>query len=445
MASIFKKQYYWGYFVIFLSLIATLAIYFGSMWYYDTWYEYKLKYWAKIGSLTSTMLMCWAFLLATRFHFIENLFGGLDKVYKAHRWVGESAFFLIFLHPIFLALDPKFNFFSFFWIDYLPKEELHYYIARMSGIAALLMFILLVAFSLWIPMRYHRWKQTHNFFGLLLLLVVFHAIAAQGEIMTYPFLLGWFGFWVGMGLFSFLYIRVLYRWFGPLHDYVVHHVEQLGDITEIYLQPHLPYRSLIHLPGQFIYIYFDSPELSSEPHPFSISSEPRSEYLRISIKQLGDWTKKINQLQKGDHAYIWGPYGKFSNRYFEHADKEAVLIGGGIGITPFLSIINDTLFRSKERNEVYLFYSYNKEGEDYYRNEIKQLDAGNDHFHSILHCAEKEGYITADIIKEAVGGDLSNKVFLMCGPKPMMDALQKQLLEAGVPLEYIFKEEFSLV
>lgn len=444
-SSIFKKQYYWGYLAIFLSLLATFAIFFGSMWYYDDWYEYKLKYLAKMGSMSSTILMCWAFLLATRFNLIENLFGGLDKAYKAHRWVGESAFFLIFLHPIFLALDPKYEFSSFFWIDYLPEEELHSYIARMSGIAALLIFILLVAFSLWIPMRYHRWKQTHNFFGLLLILVAFHGIVAKGEIMSYPFLLVWFGLWVTVGLLCFLYIRVLYRWFGPLHDYIVHHVEQFGDITEIYLEPCRPYRRLIHRPGQFIYIYFDSPELSSEPHPFSISSNPQSDYLRISIKRLGDWTRKMDQLKQGDHAYIWGPYGKFGDHYFEYTDKEAVLIGGGIGITPFLSLVKDTIFRSGERKQVYLFYSYDKEGEDDYREELERIDADTDHFHNISHCAEKKGFLTAEIIKKQVGGDLSNKVFLICGPKPLMDALQKQLLEAGVSIEYIFKEDFSMI
>lgn len=445
MALIFKKQYYWGYLVIFLSLLATLAIYFGSMWYYDDWYDYKLKYLAKIGSMSATILMCWAFLLAARFSLIENLFGGLDKAYKAHRWVGESAFFLIFLHPIFLALDPKYNFFSFFWIDYLPEEELHSYIARLSGIAALFIFILLVAFSLWIPMRYHRWKQTHNFFGLLLVLVIFHGIVAQGEIMSYPFLLVWFGLWVTMGLLGFLYIRLLYRWFGPLHEYIVQNVVQFGDIIEIYLQSRRPYRKLMHRPGQFIYIYFDSPELSSEPHPFSISSSPQSDYLRISIKELGDWTGKINQLKKGDHAYVWGPYGKFSDHYFEHADKEAVFIGGGIGITPFLSIIKDIFFRSGGKKKVYLFYSYDKEGEDYYREEVEHIDANIGHFHTILHCAEKKGYLSVEIIKEYVGGDLSNKVFLICGPKPMMDALQNQLLEAGISMEFIFKEDFSLI
>ena len=83
-----KKQYYWGYLVVGLSLVLTYAIYFGSMWFYDDWYEYSLKHLAKIGSMGTTMLMCWALVLAARLRVVERLFGGLDKVYKAHRRIG---------------------------------------------------------------------------------------------------------------------------------------------------------------------------------------------------------------------------------------------------------------------------------------------------------------------------------------------------------------------
>jgi hypothetical protein len=51
MGVIIKKQYYWGYLVVGLSLVLTYAIYFGSMWFYDDWYDYRLKYLAKIGSM----------------------------------------------------------------------------------------------------------------------------------------------------------------------------------------------------------------------------------------------------------------------------------------------------------------------------------------------------------------------------------------------------------
>jgi hypothetical protein len=148
MGVIIKKQYYWGYLVVGLSLVLTYAIYFGSMWFYDDWYEYRLKYLAKIGSMGTTMLMCWALVLAARLRIMERLFGGLDKVYKAHRRIGEAALYLIVLHPIFLALNPEFDFVRFFWIAQLPGEAGIHYVARMTGLIALAALVALIVVAL---------------------------------------------------------------------------------------------------------------------------------------------------------------------------------------------------------------------------------------------------------------------------------------------------------
>jgi predicted ferric reductase len=222
------------------------------------------------------MLMCWALVLAARLPIVERLFGGLDKVYKAHRRIGEAALYLIVLHPIFLALNPEFDFFRFFWIAQLPGEAGHYYLARMTGLIALAALVALTSLSLWISLPYHHWKQTHNFFGLVLVLVIFHGVVAQGEIMSYPVLGPGLPCGPGSGVCCYFYIRVLYRWFGPLHDYLVDHIRTLGDITEVHLRPRDPNRKMAFHPGQFLYVYFDSPDLRAEPHPFSISSAPQA-------------------------------------------------------------------------------------------------------------------------------------------------------------------------
>ncbi len=445
MGTLIKKQYYWGYLVILSTLLLTLALYFGSMAYYDDWYDYQLKYLAKVGSLGATLLMCWAFILATRFRLVELLFGGLDKVYKAHRRVGEAAFLLIVLHPLFLALDPQYSFLRFFWIQQFPGEETYHYLARMTGLIALLFFIVLMVLSLWRVLRYHLWKQTHNFFGVLLLIIVLHALVAQGEILSYPLLAAWFAVWIFAALLSYVYIRILYRWFGPLYEYVVEEVKKPQGILEIYLKPLRPRRKMQYRPGQFLYIYFDSDELSSEMHPFSISSAPQADAIRISIKELGDWTEMLHKLNQGDRAFIWGPYGKFGDHIFRHPEKEVVLLGGGIGITPFLSMVEDEKFLVGKCNKIHLFYSVEKPEDAYYHQEIEQLDRESRHLHYIPHCSQESGYLNAEIIANKVGGDLSGKVFLICGPKPMMESLQKGLLEAGVPYEQIFKEDFSVI
>ena len=134
-------------------------------------------------------------------------------------------------------------------------------------------------------------------------------------------------------------IRLLYRFFGPQYNYVTESVEQKPDaIVDIKLTP--AGRRMRHAPGQFLYISLDTDAVSEEPHPFSISSPPDSPILRLSIKCLGDWTRSIHQIKPGERARVFGPYGHFSDEFFDHPDLPAVLIGGGIGITPMLSILH---------------------------------------------------------------------------------------------------------
>lgn len=150
-----KKQYLWGYLLVLNTLLITYAIWIGTMWYLDDWYDDAFKYPAKVGSMGTTLLMCWAFILSTRFKLVEYLFGELDKVYKAHRRIGELAFFLIFLHPVFLGwhLLPDWQSYArYFWFS--PDW------ARNTGILSLVLFTVLVGLSIWITLQYHRWKQT---------------------------------------------------------------------------------------------------------------------------------------------------------------------------------------------------------------------------------------------------------------------------------------------
>ncbi|MCD8482949.1 MAG: ferric reductase-like transmembrane domain-containing protein [Verrucomicrobia bacterium] len=99
-----SKQIWYGYSVVFGSVVASLALWVFEMWRAGSLHTNPWIYPAKVGSHGTLILMCWAFILATRFRPVERLFGGLDKVYRAHRVIGETAFFLIFLHPIFLAI-----------------------------------------------------------------------------------------------------------------------------------------------------------------------------------------------------------------------------------------------------------------------------------------------------------------------------------------------------
>lgn len=434
-----KKQYHWGYAVVITTTLLSLLIWLGSMWYFEDWYDDPFTYVAKVGSMGATTLICWTFILSTRFPIVERLFGGLDKVYKAHRQIGQSAFYLILLHPLFLGIRllPEWGeFFSFFGFSGD--------VVRNTGIIALLLFIALVAVSLWISLRYDVWKQTHHFFGLMLLVIIVHMIVASAEIMRFPLLRAWFFAWLAVAVFCYIYIRLLYRWIGPLYDYEVVKTPERGDIIEIYLKPVRPRRHLIHRPGQFIYISFDTDRVSAEPHPFSISSPPGQAHLRISVKELGDWTSELGKLQGGERARIWGPYGKFGDKLNADPVLDPVLVAGGIGLTPFLSMIKDESFLQAEGRTTHLIYSVETPDEALYHDEIESLERERDQLVYIPHSSDEEGFLDATVIGEMVGG-LDGKKFLICGPAPMMDSVTEDLQKHGVGIERIFTEDFSVI
>lgn len=427
-----------GYLLIGATLLATLALWIACLWHYDGWYEDRFKYVAKVGSLSATMLMCWAFLLATRFRPVNRCFGGLDKVYTAHRRVGEAAFVIVFLHPVFLAMHRLPDWRGFLAFIGVPTNPV-----RATGLIALLLLVTLVLLSIRKPMAYQRWKATHHFFGLVLLLVVFHGAISGGEIMKYPPLRYWFIVWTALGLGSFLYIRVLYRWFGPLRVYRVVEVLRHGDVTEVAMDPVSRRRRLRAGAGQFVFISMETTELG-EPHPFSIASPPGDERIRIAVKELGDWTARLKQLEPGTIARLWGPYGALPRRLDEDAESEVVLIAGGIGITPFLSIVEDRERIEGRARKTWLIYSCEGEGEPYGAERIGKLGAASDRLECVVHNSDEKGFLDVAGLRARVG-DLEAKSFYLCGPPPMMESLVGQLKEAGVPPGRIHTEDFSAI
>jgi predicted ferric reductase len=437
VADLPPKRKWFGYAAVAASLAITYALWLAAMGAADEWYDNPWNYPAKVGSHGTLILMCWAFFLATRFRPVEWLFGGLDKVYQAHRYIGESAFFLIFLHPVFLAVaqaDSVSAFFRYLWFsgDWV----------RNTGLIALVVFVLLVVLSIYAKIAYHLWKRSHDFFGALLVLIVLHAVLANGEIMRYPVLWVWHGTWVILALAAYSYIRVFYRWFGPLHEYTVESVDDVGDaITEIMLKPKR--RALRSAPGQFVYVSFDADAVNKEPHPFSISSPPEAAHLRISIKQLGDWTQDVAQIKPGKSGRVWGPYGHFTKLALAQPLMPLVMIGGGIGITPFLSLVGSGAF-ARRGGKSTLVYAIPDRSSAVYLEELRTREDALPHLALIAHYSDEAGFVDRAYLESVVEQPLLDCLFLVCGPPPLMAAMRTLLAGAGVSARQVIMEDFEI-
>lgn len=461
---------------IAVTIGITLVVWIVSKWYYQDWFANPYKYPAKVASLSATVLMCWSVLLAGRFRLLEDYFLGLDKVYQIHKRIGRVSFFLILLHPLFLAMDRLPDFPAFLmgmWFQW-PQGD-RYLLGQNFGVIALLLLGLLMAVTLWIKLPYHRWKRTHEWLGLVLLLSMVHVFVVDRDIAAYPLLTVWMWGLLVMALSAFVYIRFLYRMLGPRFAYTVADIERIGDILELTFSP--VQKKMDFKPSQFVYLVVHKEGITSEPHPYSIAcGHTRESQFKLGIKQSGDHTRSLDRLERGDRVTVYGPYGHFSDRFLA-AERDCVFIGGGIGITPFLGMWHVAL-HSEDRPAaveveprqglahletaagwrgptVALFYVCQTEEQASFDNDIKN-EIILSHFqgfpafeerghHYELYLDSRQGLITADYIDRRVRGGVMDKNIFLCGPSPMVNSLIGQFHKLGVPNGQIIVEDFNLV
>jgi len=210
------------------------------------------------------------------------------------------------------------------------------------------------------------------------------------------------------------------------------------------------HKGITFSPGQFAWLtIWDSP-FSDREHPFSFSSSAaRPERLEFTIKDLGDFTARIKDVKPGQVVYLDGPHGAFS--IDRHSDAPGyVFIAGGVGITPIMSMLR-TLADRGDRRPLLLIYA-NKTWETVtFREEIKAIQ---ERLHlRVVHVLqeasedwkEEKGFINADILKRYLPEDRSYHEHFICGPELMMNAVEKNLNQLGVPFARFHSERFNLV
>ena len=382
----------------------------------------------RISTLVGTSFFALAFLLNTRLKFLENLFSGLDEVYKAHHIFGTSAFILLLFHPVFLSvqyLAISANSAAMFFIPSFEKT------AISSGIIALSIMAVLLLITFFVKLKYHVWKFSHKFLGLAFLFAIIHVLLISSDITRSNLLEGYMIIMLLIGSFSFLYKTLLYDLLKKKKRFSVEKVMKLNDnVVEVVLKPETKIKK--YKAGQFIFVGFEQKELREE-HPFTISSAPSENNLRLTIKESGDWTKKLKDIKVGTNVFVDGPYGNF----YAKNNLDQIWIAGGIGITPFLSMARDL----KTQSKVDLFYSVRETKDAVFIDELNKISDKNLRVH-IFYTLHGKKLDIEDILKNT---EIKNKEIFICGPKKMMFNLKKQFLSKGVDKKKIHAEEFGLL
>ncbi|MFA6513355.1 MAG: ferric reductase-like transmembrane domain-containing protein, partial [Patescibacteria group bacterium] len=309
---------------ILFPLLLTINLWLLSKTDFKIVFQQPYRSLGQIFGLLGIVLMSMTLIMTTRIKKMEELFGGMDKVYSTHHILGAVSFIFLINHPLLFIVQSLPN---------LKVASLYLYpgvdLAYNLGIFGIYVMILSFVFMVFIKLPYHIWKITHQSLGLAFLLGAVHSLIIVSDVSAYPPLKIWIGFMIGIGLLSALYTIFFYQHLGPKFSYEIDKIERSLDIINIYLRP-LGKKIINFIPGQFVYARFNNQVVGTEPHPFSLSSAPSDPLIRLTIKITGDYTLKLPNLKRGDRTYLFGPYGSFG----QNINKEkSIWIGGGIGIT----------------------------------------------------------------------------------------------------------------
>jgi predicted ferric reductase len=383
------------------------------------------------------------FGLTARFRYVTEPWGE-DVIYHFHRQISLIAVGLVVTHALiqFLAQPQLFA----------PAEVLEAPVGAWFAVLSICSLIALVVMALWratLRIGYETWHITH---------IVLAVVAVTGGLVH---MVGWSFYltdpwkrtmWIGLTVFwiaLLFYVRIVKPSFMLRRPYRVTEVrKERGDTTTLVMQPdgHPGFR---FSPGQFGWLTVWASPFKITGHPFSFSSSAAATDGRVemSIRNLGDFTSEIHKVPVGRRVYLDGPYGAFT--IGNPADMH-VLIAGGIGITPMMSIIQ-TLADHGDTRPVILLYGSKDLESITFREELDALKARLNL--TVVHVLAdppagwtgEKGFINAQMFKRHLPPPYADHEYFICGPDVMMDAIEKALGELNVPLSKYHSERYSFV
>jgi len=203
---------------------------------------------------------------------------------------------------------------------------------------------------------------------------------------------------------------------------------------------------LTYKPGQYFFITIKQSD-KELTHHFSFSSSPTENDHIEFTKKLSDseYSKTLKTSKAGDWARIDAPYGQFT---FEGEYPKIALLAGGIGITPFVSICKNATDK-RLNTKITLFYGCRTENDIAFKQELECMQKENENLKIVFTVNEATpqwkgsvGLINAELIMKEMP-DYKENMFYLCGPPPMVTAMEKLIVSIGLQKEKLKLEYFT--
>ncbi len=405
----------------------------------------KLTAAGQLTALVGTYAALVQVLLMSRSPWLERRFG-LDGLAQWHRWLGFSVTILISAHVVFTTVGYPLGDGSSVAAEAWTLLTTYPYVLMATAATGLLLMVAITSIRLMRRrLSYETWRFVHLYAYLAIALAFGHELAV-GTDFTDDTVARWY--WIA------LYVVVgacllAFRVGHPLRLSLRHQlrvsriVPEAPGVVSLYVTG----RHLDQFParaGQYFRWRFLTRDGWWRTHPFSLSAPLNGQFLRLTVKGVGDGSSGLQHLHPGTRVAVEGPYGLFTT--LRQTRPKVLLVAGGIGITPLRALIEEI---PPKKDAITLIYRARRWEDLVFRDEPEKLI--RDRRGMIHYLVGQRGTpempvdpLSPQMVRRLVPDVQSRDVFI-CGPGSMMKQTERVLRAIGVPGSQIHFERFALL
>jgi predicted ferric reductase len=396
----------------------------------------------QLTALVGTYAILVQILFMSRIAWLERAVG-LDHLAVWHRWLGFATVWLITAHVAFTTVGYASADRVSLWSQ--TRDFISHYPDVLMAWVGFLLFLGVAVTSVRAARRKlqrETWYFIHLYAYLAVALSFAHQLAVGSDLDNDRAARIW---WIGLYVLVFGAI-LWWRLLAPVrlnlrHRLRVHSVkwEAPGVVSMI-----ISGRRLDRMgaePGQFFLWRFRTKDMWWKTHPYSLSAAPTAKYLRITVKDLGDGSKRLQKIRPGTRVFAEGPYGTFTNA--RRHSRGVLLIAGGIGITPLRALLDGM----RSSDDVVLLYRVAESQDVVFVKELREFAAmPNVRVHIIPGTEigdDRTDLLSVPALRKGVP-DVQTRDCFVCGPPALISAIHRRLETLGVPRAHIHSERFEL-
>lgn len=396
----------------------------------------------RITGLLGAYLALLQVVLLSRLPALERL-AGFDRLSIWHRWNGHACLYLILAHVGFSVVGyEKMDRFRL-WKEISTMIWGGVYPGMITATVGTFLFVVVVISSIVIVrrrLRYETWHAVHLAAYAAIALGWFHQIPTGNELVVDPVAAD---YWRSLYVAT-LAVIVVFRFGAPIANAFRFGLRVEDVVVEGpgVVSVRIAGRGLERLrarPGQFFIWRFLTRRDWWRAHPFSLSAAPDGSALRITVKDLGDFTRRLGQIPLGTRVVAEGPLGVFTDA--SRTREKVLLIAGGIGITPIRALLEEM------EGDLVVVYRVLTADDVIFREELDRL-AQTRRF--ALHVvagdhatADGRSLLSPEHLRTLVP-DIAEREVYLCGPPAMTIAIERNVRQTDVPRKHVHIERFAL-